>query len=373
MVTPQSGPSNYSYYKDPSYNYGIPTLESTRPSSSTAPTTNVNVESVPQDTTPSPVYGMSKTQADEYAKKYNDLYAEKQEADKALKNTLEAKKRNYAWTQGEQTQILAGMVAPAVNTIRASASATRVNPALNKYRYRAYDQMSKNRANPNNNELRSAYTSMDRQLRNSAGNNSVNRANRLAAFNTYSKQIGAQERQAQVANQQMATTAAQNLVNIGDQETRAREMARTETNRNIVNKFNKEGVAMEQMGQLAGKTGEMMVDKEEQMFTWNAIAANLADNFTLADYNLIVSGKVTAQDLIRWKKNEAAKKQAEETAAEKEKIAADEKTEYEEWKREREERKRKQKEKEEEVVTEDLDDVAGASGKATTTTTTTTE
>lgn len=218
--------------------------------------------------------------------------------------------RKYNWTPGERQQIVAGMIGPTANLIRSSASAERVMPKYNKYRYDTYNQLAQNVVTPENNQLRSAYTAMDRSLRNGSVNNAANTANRIAAFNSMKGQIGMAERDAMLKNQQLANNAAENKYAIGAAEAQAEEAARMETNKNVVNKFNLMGAGMEQVGNLAGKVGEMMVKQENQNFEWGVMGKYIYKEFGLAGLQAVRSGQVSMEDLITYKGDLNAAKQA---------------------------------------------------------------
>lgn len=202
------------------------------------------------------------------------------------------------------------MIGPTANLIRSSASAERVMPKYNKYRYDTYNQLAQNVVTPENNQLRSAYTAMDRSLRNGSVNNAANTANRIAAFNSMKSQIGMAERDAMLKNQQLANNAAENKYAIGAAEAQAEEAARMETNRNVVNKFNMMGAGMEQVGKLAGKVGEMMVKQENQNFEWGVMGKYIYKEFGLAGLQAVRSGQVSMEDLITYKGDLNAAKQA---------------------------------------------------------------
>lgn len=332
------------------------TLPTTPPSASTTPSQNGGV-------------GKDYVYTDEVQPVFDENAMLKEQAARRKKR----RKQGYAWTPGEQQQVLAGLVGPAANIIRGAAGFRPVMPKYNKYAYQAHDQLSRNRVTPDNAELRAAYTNMDRSVRDASANTSVNTSNRLAAYNAYNRQIGQAEKQAQVQNQTLANNASQALANIGAQEAQAEENARKETNMNRVAKFQMVGKGIEQMGTVAGKVGEMMVDKEEQEFEWNIMAKHIYKDYGLAAYQAVMRGEVSFDDIIRYKGLEGAQeaaRAAKAAQAEKYKQTAD--AELTESEREIAEAKA-EKDKQKKEVRREIDPVTGKGMTLETTTTTTEE
>ena len=101
-------------------------------------------------------------------------------------------------------------------------------PAYNKYRYQVYHDMARQQTPKDYSDIYAASNKGMRDLRSNSPNAQVERANRLALYNSTMEALGKQKTANFATDRQLALAATQQLGQIGEHELAADEKARLE-------------------------------------------------------------------------------------------------------------------------------------------------
>lgn len=229
---------------------------------------------------------------------------------------------------GDKMQIFGNYIPAMYNLGHAFIKPYPTMPAYNKYRYQVYNDMNKQKAARNYNPIHAMMNKGMRDLRQNAPNEQVERANRLALWNTGMDALGKQQIADDEKDRALNSQAIQQLGRIGEHELQANEAARKErimheeARDNIVSK----GVG--QFGAATGAYGRSLNNALDNKMKWELLS-QIYTKYGLGAYNEIMSGlqagTYTADDIVVFNKDgdiEKARALAEARRAAKNSVAS---------------------------------------------------